>query len=728
VSNVSVGHKVSDHCVVYFDVKINRKLVENSSRKVFLYSKGNYNQILSEAKQFKDEFLQSLPWQNTVNQNWLKLVQFVKETVSKNVPYKNIRANTKPSWLNPHVKRLINKRNRLFCKLKHSNNPDIRSTYNKIRNKVTNLVRNSYRNHVNKLIENVDNNARPFYKYIKSQKCEGSTIPPLNHRGNIVTSDKPKATIFNNYFASVFNNTQTTVQYDTGSLRTINDLNITESGVQNLLSKINVGKSIGPDELPSKILFEARQELAPVITIIFKQSLETGKLPEDWLKANVTPVYKKGDKSNVENYRPISLTCVCCKIMEHIIHSHISDFLQKHNILLQNQHGFRQNHSCITQLISAFNDWSLSLDNRIPVCVAIFDFSKAFDTVSHSLLLKKLLAIGIDGKVHSWIKAFLFNRTQRVVINGCHSDWLPVTSGVPQGSVLGPLLFLLYINDIGNGISSTLRLFADDLIIYRKINDNNSHAMLQQDINTLYNWSKTWAMKFNETKCHMVLLSRNKDKANYTYQLGNSVLPFYDKFTYLGVTADADLNWSGHINTVYNKATRVLNFIKRNTSICSKKYKSLAYLALVRPHLEYASAVWDPHYKVHIDLLNKVQNRAARFCLGNYQQTSSVSDMIKQLGWPQLATRRKSARLVEFYKIVNRLSPVPGDLLRKSVSKTRSAQAGYTYTNIYARTNSFKFSFFPRTVSEWNMLPVNIAASNSMPQFYTSLNKYLVQH
>ena len=440
----------------------------------------------------------------------------------------------------------------------------------------------------------------------------------------------------------------------------IEELKITEQGVLNLLGKINVSKSIGPDEIPSRVLLETRHELVSVLTLIFNQSLKEGQLPQDWLSANVTPIHKKGLKDNVENYRPISLTCICCKLMEHIIHSHISKYLECNKILLKNQHGFRNNHSCTTQLISALHDFSYSLNNRRSVCIAVFDFSKAFDTVPHKLLLRKLQYYGICGNTHNWIAAFLTSRLQRVVLDGTQSEWLPVTSGVPQGSVLGPLLFLLYINDIASGVSSTIRLFADDLIIYRDISSENSHNLLQNDINVLFDWSQRWLMKFNSKKCNMVLLSKSKSLNKPNYKLGNDNLLYIDSFTYLGITISSTLNWSEHVNSVYFKATRALNFITRNLSICDTKHKSLAYTSIVRPHLEYAAASWDPYQKNHIALLNKVPNRAARFCFNDYGYTSSVSGLIKQLDWPSLEVRRSTSRLAELYKIIQSLHPIDG--------------------------------------------------------------------
>ena len=216
----------------------------------------------------------------------------------------------------------------------------------------------------------------------------------------------------------------------------------------------------------------------------------TGAVPSDWTKALVTAIHKKDSKSNPANYRPLSLTSLCCKVMEHIILSHIAKLLAANNILINQQHGFRQRFSCETQLISAVNDWAKCINSRSQTDVILLDFSKAFDSVPHQCLLLKLDYYGICGKTAAWIKAFL--SSQVVSVNGSHSSSRPVPSGVPQGSVLGPVLFLLYINDITEHIQSTMRLFADDSIIYREIKNICDHALLQQDLISLCEWAETW--------------------------------------------------------------------------------------------------------------------------------------------------------------------------------------------------------------------------------------------
>ena len=229
-------------------------------------------------------------------------------------------------------------------------------------------------------------------------------------------------------------------------------IEITVDGVTNLLSNLKSNKAGGPDKITARFLKEMASFLAPSLTLLFKASFTQGILPDDWKKANVIPVYKKGDRSCAANYRSISLTCIVCKIMEHIICSNIFSHLDKYGILCDQQHGFRHKRSCETQLITTINDFATALNNSEQVDAIFLDLSKAFDTVPHKCLCYKLSFYGIRGTILKWIKCFLTDRTQQVIINGKCSDSLPVLSGVPQGSVLGPLLFTCYINDIPNDL------------------------------------------------------------------------------------------------------------------------------------------------------------------------------------------------------------------------------------------------------------------------------------
>ena len=271
-----------------------------------------------------------------------------------------------------------------------------------------------------------------------------------------------------------------------------------------------MNKASGPDQIPCWILKVAADQIAPFLQKIFTLSLKAGTIPCDWKNANIHAIYKKGDKSTPSNYRPISLTSVPCKIMERVLFHHIMLHLGKYNILSNAQHGFRKNRSCETQLITIIEDFARNLDQGCQTDVILLDFSKAFDTVPHQRLLSKLENCGLRGEINEWIREWLCDRQQTVVVDGEKSLPVKVSSGVPQGTVLGPLMFLIYINDISDGIESQIRLFADDTILYGIVKGLGDATSLQRDLDKLIDWSKEWQMSFNTDKCSVLRICRSK--------------------------------------------------------------------------------------------------------------------------------------------------------------------------------------------------------------------------
>ena len=294
----------------------------------------------------------------------------------------------------------------------------------------------------------------------------------------------------------------------------MNNIYVSEDGVRKLLQKSNPRKATGPDMIPARLLKECAEELAPILAIIYSKSLQTGKVPDDWKKANVSAVFKKGQLYDPANYRPVSLTCLCCKILEHIIVSSVMKHVDTQSILTDCQHGFRARRSCESQLVTLTHDLASSLDNGKQTDMVVLDFSKAFDRVPHQRLLRKLHHYGIRGSTYHWISSFLSGRTQKVIIEWCSSDSVPVVSGVPQGSVLGPLLFLLFINDLPDKIVSNTRLFADDCIVYRQINRPEDCLILQEDLNSLAEWESKWGMAFHPQKCSVLSITRSRSPSN----------------------------------------------------------------------------------------------------------------------------------------------------------------------------------------------------------------------
>ena len=307
--------------------------------------------------------------------------------------------------------------------------------------------------------------------------------------------------------------------------------------------------------------------------------MKQGKLPNDWKRAFVAPIFKKGSRTNPSNYRPISLTCICCKLLEHIISSAISTQANHYNIICKQQHGFRKNHSCETQLLETVNDLALSLNAGEHTDFILLDFSKAFDKVSHTCLLHKLRHYGISGELLRWIRDFLTNRSQEVILNNIHSDSRKVLSGVPQGSVLGPLLFLLFINDLPNKITSNIRLYADDVVIYRSIYSVDDVVCLQMDLDILSQWASDWRMAFNLDKCEHLVITNIRSPLCSEYKINNHYIHKVSHAKYLGVTIDHNLSWSNHIGIISRKANSVYAFLKRNLRQCSLSIKSLAYIS-----------------------------------------------------------------------------------------------------------------------------------------------------
>ena len=404
--------------------------------------------------------------------------------------------------------------------------------------------------------------------------------------------------------------------------------------------------------------------------------------------------------------------------------------LDTHNILLDTQFGFRSHHSCESQLLLTVDDLARGINNRQQIDIGILDFSKAFDKVPHLRLLHKLEHYGVVGNTLTWLTAFLSGRSQQVALNGVLSSPVEVTSGVPQGSVLGPILFLVYINDIAAGIQSNLRLFADDCILYKPINCPEDHTVLQQDLNTLTDWATLWQMEFNIRKCNILQISNTHTKSTYTYTMHGIPLTYVNEHKYLGVWMNNTLQWHTHVTKTCNKANRTLGFLQRNLKNAPTHLKQLAYRQLVLPLMDYCATIWDPYHQGDIKRLEMVQRRAARFVLNrpwNHTGNESVNEMLSVLKWPLLQARRKYLRLVLLFNVVNHLLYIPDQYLPSpaTLSSTRSNHPLKFYH--YQPSNDiYRYSFFPRTIPEWNKLPFADIATQSLAEFKYHLSNLLL--
>ena len=369
------------------------------------------------------------------------------------------------------------------------------------------------------------------------------------------------------------------------------------------LTTLNISKSPGLDNLHSRVLKEVAQSIAKPIQQLFSLTMNKGSLPLIWKRANVSPIFKKGKTQLASNYRPVSLTCILCKVQESIIRDDIIAHMNANGLISKRQFGFLSGRSTILQLLHVMDEWTDILDAGGTLDVCYMDFMKAFDKVPHRRLITKLHNHGIHGKLLDWICSFREHRQQRVLINGQYSTWSNVTSGIPQGSVLGPLLFVIYINDLPDTVLSQVFLFADDTKMYRQIQDASDRHTFQEDISKLQEWADKWLLRFHPDKCKLMTIGRDTPTEHYTMSSEDKgLIPMANVQSEkdVGVIFDLNMSFREDINSRATKANNIMGIIRRTyTYLDIESFKSLLK-SLVRPHLEYGAPIGNPQLKRYI--------------------------------------------------------------------------------------------------------------------------------
>lgn len=602
--------------------------------------------------------------------------------------------------------------------------------YKAIRNEVRYNTRQLYKDEQNKIAKECKSNPKKFWNYINSKTKSHNKIEELysiNDNGveTVVSNDLDKANVLSNYFSSVFNtdSCEELPPCDVTCSTEMDNITIDVEDIKKRLNNLNVYKSYGPDMLHPRILKELKNEIALPLKLIFECSLATKLLPEDWKLGNITPIFKKGKKSCVNNYRPVSLTCVLCKLLESIIRDHIIEHLTSNKLFSEKQFGFIKGRSTVTQLLEILDKWTDWLESGGQIDVIYTDLEKAFDKVPHKLLIHKLKAYNLNSQVIDWIISFLSNRQQRVRLFNTYSNWVQVISGIPQGSILGPLLFLIYVNDIQETcrLGSNLYLYADDSKLFRYISGEFESFALQSDLTNLKDWFTKWLLKLNIDKCKVVSFGRNVINV-HQYCIEDVEIEHVQHIKDLGVTFEAKLNFSLHINDKVNKANSILGIIKRNFRYLSQESFVMLYKSLVRSHLEYANVVWCPYKKGDISLLERVQRRATK--LISSIKHLPYEDRLKKLKLPSLKYRRARGDMIEVFKILNGYyDNIDNISLAPNVSVATRGNKYKLYQS-YVKYDLRKHFFTNRVVSLWNSLPNNVVDSDSINCFKNRLDKF----
>ena len=719
----------SDHRPITFSINFMVKEANKSEEKVPDFRKANFCKLKS--------LLNKISWSQLftitdINAQWKIFTDKYLQAVKECIPMKTRRAtqNVKPQWWNKQIAECLRAKKDAHNRLKNTRNGDDRNKYVELRRKAKRLIKQSKRSTELYVANQSKTNPKEFYSYVRRKRVTPSTIGPIaNGNGDFTNDDEQICCILNTFFASVFTvedvrDIPSVPAIELHNNNVLRSISITESDVSKCIDKLKVNKSPGPDSISPRVLKEAKCEFIKPLTLIFNESLQSGSMPDDWKLANVTPIFKKGSKTLPCNYRPISLTSVVCKMLETLIRDKLVSHLEENYLLKNTQHGFRNKRSCLTNLLDFFYDILNLYDDSKAVDIIYLDFQKAFDKVPHKSLLIKLKSHGIQGDILRWIENWLSNRKQRVVINGRASEWTNVTSGVPQGSVLGPVLFLVYINDIDEGVTSIISKFADDTKIANSVVSNEQVTEMQNNLNKLSEWGQTWQMNFNADKCKVLHIGYRNTKANYT--LNGTQLKKVDSEVDLGVTTSSNLKPSQQCSEVVKKANKVIGLIGRSFEYKSRDTILTLYNSLVRPLLEYCVQAWCPYYQKDIDKLERVQRRVTKMI--PYLRNRSYEDRLKELNLFSLTQRRLRGDLIQVFKIIKGIDNMDCSKYFTLDVSNYTRGNGCKIVGKPFNSHESKNNFFHRAVNLWNGLPRDIIDCNTVETFKRRLDKYFASN
>lgn len=678
------------------------------------------------------QLLREVKWEELFNgkspqEKWNIFKEIYHRITKECIPtYAQIQRKRRPKWMTRRAMNAIDKKEAAWQRYRARKTPLRRQLYNAARNKASEEARKAKYSYEVQVATDAKDNPKHFWGYVRSKTSVKERVPNMRKTdGSLTQSDEESAQTMNEAFNDVFIEEEeeppTLDQNRNYRGQEIGGIHISVERVKKKLEALNSDKSPGPDGISPYVLKKCAGLLSVPLTDIFRQSLSTGEVPEDWRRANITPIHKKGNKSAALNYRPVSLTSVVSKVMEGFIREELIAHVNSNEILCNAQHGFRSRRSCLTNMLTYLDDIINAVDNQNWVDAIYLDCEKAFDRVPHKRLMMKLEQIGITGSVKQWIASFLANRTHRVAIRGSYSEWLPVKSGVPQGSVVGPILFIIYINDLVNNLESPSSLFADDAKIYRTIKTQEDTEALQRDMDRVKDWSRKWLLTFNIEKCKVMHFGYGNPRNDY--KLGESDLEKSALEKDLGVYVSADLKSSAHVAKVAAKANSRLGIIKRNFEYLDREIMLPLYKALVRPILDYASQCWSPYLIKDTKMLEQVQRRATR--LVPECANLPYEERCKILGLQTLENRRRRGDMIEVYKLAHGYEDIPfTKFFNFSTTGLRGHRLKLAVPDHW-RT-ALKGNWFPiRTLHEWNNLPENIVTAPTISQFKNRYDKHV---
>lgn len=735
---------ISDHYAIFANRKINAPVNKHSHKTITYRSFKHFNEhtFLHELNQVPWEVIENFDDVNEMLSVWNTMFL---EVVNKHMPIKQhrVKKNRQPDWLTPDIIDTMNERNR--CKIN-----GLVEQYKQLRNKVSSMIKTA-KNEMYKIkLDEGKDDPRSIWKLFRELGAGGKSGPRenilgVNSNDQFITSDSEIANIFNNFFANVATQLKepcidSDFQYvkDYVDSKVPGDIsfsipNISQSFVRKYLSNLDISKATGLDCIGPRLLKMSQNIICSSITVIINKSLNQGIFPTEWKNAKVNPIYKSGPKDEVNNYRPISVLPTLSKIIEKWIHIKFMIYLDNYKLLHQKQSGFRAGHSTESALILMLDSWLKALNEGKFVGAVMVDFRKAFDLVDHDILLRKLKLYKCDDNSYSWFQSYLSGRTQQVTVLNSVSGPENVNCGVPQGSILGPLFFLLFINDLPLTLKTTVTsvdLYADDTTLYDVQSDKQIlEENLQKSLNLIHKWCKENGLLLNTEKTKIMLITSrqkrshlNDDTLGLTYNNLDLKLTHSEKI--LGVNIDDNLVWNLHFQQVVKKVSSYLWLLSQISQFLSTEDRLLFYNAYIRPQFDYCCVIWGNSTSYNINKINKLQRRACKLILRNdYTNLEEARNHLKMFSFSESVFLQKAKVM---YKVANNIAPE----YLIDLFQMRAVNSDDTLSNLRSVTNrNFlipkpKIGLFKNSLSYsgavvWNSIPIQIKNQSSLKSFST---------
>lgn len=580
------------------------------------------------------------------------------------------------------------------------------------------------------VINKIKSNPRAFFTYAKKKSKVITNIGPLLDKNNKLQSDPTKmSNILQDQYKTAFSDPDSgqkdQPQPDTSHVPDFSDISFSEEDIIKAINELGINSAPGPDKIPAKVIKECKEELAPALVILWRRSLDSGLIPEDLLSQTIIPIFKKENKSQASNYRPISLTSHFIKIFERILRDKLIDHLEENNLITPQQHGFRRYRSTLTQLLHHFDLILQILEANVNADTLYLDLSKAFDKVNHQILIHKLEQMKITGKILNWIRSFLTNRKQIVVVNGHKSTSAKVESGVPQGTVLGPALFIIYMNNVTEYLRNIIiQLFADDSKITTAIANLSDRTKLLNALKALLDWTSHNSMKFNEQKFQLLQIGSD-DTLKIPYQCNDITINKSETVRDLGVLVSEDFSFKPHIAEITDNAANFASWLLRTFSTREEDVMLLLLKTYLIPRLEYCSAAWNPHKINEIELLESVQ-RSFTSKIVNMEQLNYYERLAK-LKLFSLQRRRERFQIIHTWKIYKKLAP--NDLNLKFHNHRLGTQADrLPLKGKSEKVRTLRHNFFSHSGPRlFNLVPGYIKSAKTIETFKKNLDRFLMR-